>query len=464
VLTAFGLGFTPPIQRQAGTDLHVRAHAVDVLLPLAIAPVAPLDGMRGGGQQRVVKKRQGLFQGRGKELGAGCAQRREPQEPPPQFGQCGEGSLGAATPIKQGVDLLHAGAPRAHLRQITGATPQRLPFPFAQGMLDKQRPMGEQVGALGGQPLFLAGCRLCGLRAWPSFGPLGLRGCQALAGAGDRTQHGFDHLGDAVKRAEVLRHSPAHLHEGLGRERRTIGGDSEEDHVTGRQGRFETPEKRADVHGGGIVLQHVREAALVAAIIDRGQQAARAILPFIGSDRARKSATAQSRKSGSRRACAFFSPCLDPVLDRGAGHKDTGVAPQMPARRAGGQAVFDYEPYRQIDPTVGRGTARWRESSEVGVEVLATLGAGVLCIGDHEITRRPDVEIPEVVSRPLGLRVTIGQMVTPRTRLSRVGAAVRNALWQWQVCKRWKTFRGIGALCTWTGHCWSSLREGVDQN
>jgi hypothetical protein len=93
------------------------------------------------------------------------------------------------------------------------------------------------------------------------------------------------------------------------------------------------------------------------------------------------------------RACAFFSPHLDPGLDRGKGHKHPVVAPQMPARRAVGQAVLDDEPYRQIDHTVGRVTARWREISEVGVEVRATLGAVMLRIGDHEITRTPQVEI-----------------------------------------------------------------------
>ena len=68
LLPAFGVGFTPHVQRQARTDLRVRPHPVDTLLPLAIAPVPPLHRIRGGGQQRVVKKRQGLFQGRGKEL------------------------------------------------------------------------------------------------------------------------------------------------------------------------------------------------------------------------------------------------------------------------------------------------------------------------------------------------------------------------------------------------------------
>jgi len=99
LLTAFGLGFTPHIQGQAGTDLRLRPHPVDTLLHLAIAPVAPLHRIRGGGQQLVVKKRQGLFQGRGKELFEGVAHLWEPQEPTPQLGQFGQSGLGPTAPI-----------------------------------------------------------------------------------------------------------------------------------------------------------------------------------------------------------------------------------------------------------------------------------------------------------------------------------------------------------------------------
>src|SRR5882724_6856325 len=107
LLTALGLGFTPHIQGQPCTDLHLCAHAVDVLLPLAIAPVAPLHRMRRRWQQLVIEKRQGLFQRGGKELLERVAHRWEPLEPPPQFGQFGQRGLGPAAPIKQGIDLLH---------------------------------------------------------------------------------------------------------------------------------------------------------------------------------------------------------------------------------------------------------------------------------------------------------------------------------------------------------------------
>jgi hypothetical protein len=59
------------------------------------------------------------------------------------------------------------------------------------------------------------------------------------------------------------------------------------------------------------------------------------------------------------RACAFFSPSLDPVLDRGKGHKDAVVAPQVPTRWAVGHAVLNDDPHRQIDHAVRVVTARW---------------------------------------------------------------------------------------------------------
>src|SRR5262252_5386104 len=68
LLPAFGLGFTPHIQRQACTDLPLRAYPVDLFLHLTIAPVAPLYRIRRREQQLVIKKGQGLFQRGRKEL------------------------------------------------------------------------------------------------------------------------------------------------------------------------------------------------------------------------------------------------------------------------------------------------------------------------------------------------------------------------------------------------------------
>jgi hypothetical protein len=60
------------------------------------------------------------------------------------------------------------------------------------------------------------------------------------------------------------------------------------------------------------------------------------------------------------RACAFFPPSLDPVLDRREGDKDAVVSPEVPTRRTIGQTVLDHQPYRQINHTVGVLTAEGR--------------------------------------------------------------------------------------------------------
>src|SRR5439155_25885545 len=93
-----------------------------------------------------------------------------------------------------------------------------------------------------------------------------------------------------------------------------------------------------------------------------------------------KSANAQFRKSVSMRACAFFPPGLDPVLDRRKGHKDPVVAPQVPTRRAVGQAVLDHEPHGEVQHAGGVLTAGWGQIGEVRVKVLDTLSTVVLQI------------------------------------------------------------------------------------
>src|SRR2546427_3633496 len=155
-----------------------------------------------------------------------------------------------------------------------------------------------------------------------------------------------------------------------------------------------------------------------------------------------KSANAKSRKSVSMRACAFFPPRLDPVLDRGKRDKDAVVAPEVPARWPVGQAVFDHQPYRQINHAVGVLTAGWRQIREVGVKVLATLRTVVLRRGDDELAWTPEVEIAQVVQRPLKLLVPIGGVTAARTWLPLVITTIGDDLWRWQVCNRGHPFGG----------------------
>src|SRR5215813_3418926 len=86
-----------------------------------------------------------------------------------------------------------------------------------------------------------------------------------------------------------------------------------------------------------------------------------------------KAVQAQSRQVVSMRAGAFFPPSLAPVLDRGQRDKDAVGAPEVPTRRAVGQAILDHEPHCQSHHAMGVLTARGGESGAVRVKGLPTL-------------------------------------------------------------------------------------------
>src|SRR6476659_9958304 len=152
------------------------------------------------------------------------------------------------------------------------------------------------------------------------------------------------------------------------------------------------------------------------------------------------------------RACAFFSPSLHPILDRGKGDKHPVVTPQVPASGPVGQAIFAHQPYRQINHAVGVLTAGWRQGREVGAQVLATLRTVMLGIGHQQITRTPHVEIPQIMERPMRLLVSIGRVTTTRARLPEVVATVGDDLGLWQVCGCGDPGAWVGSVLTWTEH------------
>jgi hypothetical protein len=102
--------------------------------------------------------------------------------------------------------LYHELAQEAQLREAPGDPPPLLPFTVAQVTLHEQMPMSVQVDALLCQPFFLASCCLCCLGAWTPFGQFGLLGRETLPRAGHSTQHRFDHLGEDMKRTDLVGH------------------------------------------------------------------------------------------------------------------------------------------------------------------------------------------------------------------------------------------------------------------
>src|SRR6266849_1830019 len=97
-------------------------------------------------------------------------------------------------------------------------------------------------------------------------------------------------------------------------------------------------------------------------------------------------------------------------------------------------------------------TTGWCEIGEVCIAILATLGAVMLRRGDHEITRTPQIEMAQVVQRPMGLVVPIGHVTTTRTHVPYVVATRGNHRWLGQVGNRGHPFAGIRSIRTRTTH------------
>src|SRR5215467_9356478 len=152
------------------------------------------------------------------------------------------------------------------------------------------------------------------------------------------------------------------------------------------------------------------------------------------------------------RACAFFSPRLDPVLDRGTRDKDPVVAPEVPAGGTVRQTILDHEPHGAVHHAVGVWTARWGQSREGGAQVLATLRTVMLRIGHKQITRTPQGEMAQIVQHPLRLLVPRGRVPTVRTRLPEVVATVGDDLRLGQVSGHRDPFARVGSVLTWTTH------------
>ena len=128
------------------------------------------------------------------------------------------------------------------------------------------------------------------------------------------------------------------------------------------QGRVPTPQQRPDVVVGGIVISHVIEHPLVAAVIDHRKHAEGTSIHFISGHRARKIRQCPVKEGGVHARLRLFSPSLPPLLDRGKGHKHAVVPPQVPAGGTVGQALFDDKSHRQIDHAMGVLTPRGARS------------------------------------------------------------------------------------------------------
>src|SRR5512145_2491251 len=110
--------------------------------------------------------------------------------------------------------------------------------------------------------------------------------------------------------------------------------------------------------------------------------------------------------------CAFFSPRLDPVLDRGKRHKDAVIAPPMPAGRPVGHALFAHHTHGYVDHPLRVMTAGWGYIGQIDVAMLTTVGTGGRRVGHQEVNRATGAYIAQVVQEALVGFVARGEMAT----------------------------------------------------
>jgi len=74
-------------------------------------------------------------------------------------------------------------------------------------------------------------------------------------------------------------------------------------------------------------------------------------------------------------------------LDRGKRHKDAVIAPQVPAGRPIGHAIFDHHTHGDVDHPLRVMTAGWGYIGQIDIERLPTFGIVVRRVGHHEVNR-----------------------------------------------------------------------------
>jgi hypothetical protein len=95
--------------------------------------------------------------------------------------------------------------------------------------------------------------------------------------------------------------------------------------------------------------------------------------------------------------CAFFSPSLDPILDRGKGDKHPVITPQMPTGGTVGQVIFDHQTHRQLDHPMGIMTAGWGHIGQINVEMPTASGAVMRRVRHQKINGVTRGQIAQVV-------------------------------------------------------------------
>ena len=116
LLSALGLGVAAHVHRDALADMEAGPDTINRLLHLAVAAVAPFDGVGGRRQQGIVQESQGLLQVGREQLLECLPQAAKAADALAQAGQFGQGGLGPAAAVEEAIDLLDDLTQRSLLR------------------------------------------------------------------------------------------------------------------------------------------------------------------------------------------------------------------------------------------------------------------------------------------------------------------------------------------------------------
>ena len=152
------------------------------------------------------------------------------------------------------------------------------------------------------------------------------------------------------------------------------------------------------------------------------------------------------------RFSAFFSPGLDPVLDRGERHEDAMVSPKAPTGHAIRQTVLHDQSHGQVDHAVRVVAARRSQCRHVRVEVLLALGAIVNRIGELNVAWPTREKVAQIMKRSMRGPISITTVSTACAGTTTMTATTLSDLRLWKIFGRCDAFGSIWNVPTWSRH------------
>ncbi len=152
------------------------------------------------------------------------------------------------------------------------------------------------------------------------------------------------------------------------------------------------------------------------------------------------------------RFSAFFSPGLDPVLDRGERDEDAMVSPKAPTGGAIRQGVLHDQLHGQINHAVRVVTARRSQCRHVRVEVLPALGTIMHRIGELNVVWPSREEIAQIMKRSMRSPISITTMSTACAGTTTMTATTLNDLRLGKIFGGCDAFGSIRNVLAWACH------------